>query len=231
VSARKSFVCIGHRGASGTEPENTLRSIRRALELGADGVEIDVRLIEGELIVFHDSRLNRTTNGKGYVARKSFAALRALDAGLGEQIPTLREVCQTVNRRGFINIELKGRGTALPTAAVLRELIGREGWEPAHFLVSSFLRRELRTFREADPITPVGLLLARPTRLFLGQARALQASAIHPPLKHTNKRLIEMAHQNGLRVLVYTVNEPASLARMRALGVDGVFTDFPERVK
>lgn len=229
MSAGKPFVCIGHRGASGTEPENTLRSIRRALELGADGIEIDVRMAEGELLVFHDSRLNRTTNGKGYFYRKSLAALRALDAGQGEQIPTLGEVCETIARRAFLNIELKGRGTALPTAAFLRGLIGHDGWKPEHFLVSSFLRRELKAFREADPITPIGLLLTRPTRLFLRQARALGASTIHPPLRHTNQRLVEMAHQNGIRVFVYTVNEPSSIERMRALGVDGIFTDFPDR--
>src|SRR5947208_10529090 len=83
------LLCIGHRGACGHEPENTLRSIRRALELGAQGVEIDVRFVDGELVVFHDARLERTTNGRGQLARKSFADLRALDAGLGERIPTL----------------------------------------------------------------------------------------------------------------------------------------------
>ena len=80
----RDFLCIGHRGAAGWEPENTLRSIRRALELGAHGIEIDVRLVDGELIVFHDARLERTTNGRGVVARKKLADLRALDAGLGD---------------------------------------------------------------------------------------------------------------------------------------------------
>jgi glycerophosphoryl diester phosphodiesterase len=224
------MLCIGHRGASGTEPENTLRSIRSALELGAGAVEIDVRLVRGELLVFHDARLDRTTNGHGLFARKPLDYLRSLDAGLGEQIPTLREVCATVARRGFINIELKGRRTAGPTATLLRELIAEQGWKHEHFLVSSFLRRELRAFREADGgHTPLGLLLARPTRLFLRQARLLGAVSVHPPLRYTNARLVERAHEHGLRVYVYTVNEPAALERMRALGVDGVFTDFPER--
>ena len=105
----RPFLCIGHRGACGHEPENTLRSIRRALELGAHGVEIDVRLVHGELLVMHDAKLDRTTNGRGYLARKSLEVLRALDAGQGERIPTLREVFETVHRRAFINIELKGR--------------------------------------------------------------------------------------------------------------------------
>lgn len=224
------MICIGHRGACGTEPENTLRSVRRALEMGADGVEIDVRLVEGELVVIHDARLERTTNGQGRVSSKSFAALRALDAGEGERIPVLREICDAVARRGFINIELKGAGTAQPTARLVRELIEQGGWRPEQFLVSSFLRRELRRFRVADEgRTPLGLLLARPTRLFLAQARALGAQTVHPPLRHTNERLVTRAHAEGLRVYVYTVNRPTDYARMKELGVDGVFTDFPER--
>src|SRR6187455_3135798 len=92
------FLCIGHRGACGHEPENTLRSVRRALELGAHGIEIDVHYVHGELLVIHDAKLERTTNGRGYISRKSLADLRALDAGQGERIPTLREVFETVNR-------------------------------------------------------------------------------------------------------------------------------------
>src|SRR4029453_18194831 len=103
------FLCIGHRGACGHEPENTLRSIRRALELRVDGIEIDVRLAGGELVVLHDARVDRTTNGHGYVFRKSLRELRLLDAGKGERIPTLREVFETVDRHAFINVELKGR--------------------------------------------------------------------------------------------------------------------------
>src|SRR3954464_9724202 len=99
------LLCIGHRGACGHEPENTLRSVRRALELGAHGIEIDVYFVDGEIIVIHDAKLERTTNGKGYVARKSLAYLRSLDAGKGERIPTLRQVFDTVDRRAFINIE------------------------------------------------------------------------------------------------------------------------------
>lgn len=106
------MICFGHRGACGHEPENTLRSVRRALELGADGIEVDVHLADGRLVVIHDDTLNRTTNGTGPVAEKSFACLRSLNAGQGERIPTLEEVFDTVNRRAIVNIELKGLGTA-----------------------------------------------------------------------------------------------------------------------
>ncbi len=222
------LLCIGHRGACGHEPENTLRSVRRALDLRADGIEIDVYFVDGELVVIHDAKLERTTNGHGYVARKSFPALRALDAGRGEIIPTLREVFETVNRAAFINIELKGKRTASPVTALIREFVVRHGWRYEDFLVSSFNRRELRAV--GDPKIPVGLLLTRPTRLYALSARRVRASAVNPAARFVNARFVEDAHRRGLRVFAYTVNAPAEIARLRRLGVDGVFTDFPERV-
>ncbi len=223
------LLSIGHRGARGHEPENTLRSIRRALELGADGVEIDVWLADGELVVIHDAKLDRTTNGHGYLSRKTFAQLRALDAGGGERIPTLREVFETVDRRAFINIELKGRRTAAPVAALIREYLEQREWTPDRFLVSSFHRRELKQIN--DPRIRIGMLCARPTPLYHLSARRLGAWSIHPALRHTTRRFVEDAHRRGFRIFPYTVNEPADIARMAALGVDGVFTDFPERVR
>ncbi len=223
-----ALLCIGHRGACGHEPENTLRSIRRALDLGADGVEIDVRFVDGELIVFHDARLERMTNGRGYVSRKRFADLRALDAGKGERIPTLREVFETVDRRAFINIELKGRATAGPVEALIREFVERHGWTHEHFVVSSFHHRELRAIR--DPQIRIGLLLTRPSRLYSVSARRVRAWSVHPALRYVTAHFVEDAHRRGWRVFVYTVNAPADLERMRVLKVDGVFSDFPERV-
>jgi glycerophosphoryl diester phosphodiesterase len=227
-SFMSGLLCIGHRGACGHEPENTLRSVRRALELGAHGIEIDVYFVDGELIVIHDAKLDRTTNGKGYVARKSFAHLRSLDAGKGELIPTLHEVFETVDRRAFINIELKGRRTAKPVAKLIAEYVATKGWRYEDFLVSSFNRGELRAID--DPRIPIGLLLTRPSRLYALSARRVRASAVNPAARFVNARFVEDAHRRGLRIFAYTVNTPAEIARLRRLGVDGVFTDFPERV-
>lgn len=222
------LACIGHRGAAGHEPENTLRSVRRALALGAQGIEIDVRLVEGELIVLHDATLQRTTNGRGSAARRTFAQLRALDAGAGERIPTLREIFEAVERRAFINVELKGRGTAGPVEALIGEFVEQRGWTHADFLVSSFHRGELRAI--TDPRIPIGLLLTRPTRLSALSARRVRASVVSPALRFVTRRFVEDAHRRGFRVFVHTVNEPRDIERMREFGVDGVFTDFPERV-
>lgn len=221
------FLCIGHRGACGHEPENTLRSVRRALELGAHGIEIDVYYVDGQLIVIHDAKLQRTTNGRGYVMRKTFAQLRALDAGRGEQIPTLGEIFDTVNQRAFINIELKGRRTAGPVAALIAEYVAKHHWRYEDFLVSSFNRRELRAV--PDPRIPIGLLLTRPTRLYGLSARRVRASVVNPAVRWVTAKFVDDAHRRGLRVFPYTANTPTEIARLKRLGVDGIFTDFPER--
>ncbi len=224
----RAMICIGHRGACGHEPENTVRSVRRALEFGAQGIEIDVYFVDGELIVIHDAKLDRTTNGTGYVARKTFAHLRTLDAGKGEQIPTLREVFDAVQRRAFINIELKGARTAKPVSALIGDYIKQHGWQYEDFLVSSFNRSELRAV--SDPRIPIGLLLTRPTRLYGLSARRVRASSVNPAARYVSAKFVEDAHRRGLRVFPYTVNAPAEIDRLRHAGVDGVFSDFPERV-
>ena len=221
------LLCIGHRGACGHEPENTLRSVRRALELGAHGIEVDVRTVDGELVVIHDATLNRTTNGRGYIARKSFIELRELDAGHGERIPTLREVFETIDRRAFINVELKGRRTVGMVCALIEEFVGTWGWSYDDFLVSSFHRRELAQITNRQ--IRIGLLLARPSLLYHFTSRRLRAWSVNVALRYTSQPFVEDAHRRGLKVFVYTVNAPADISRMHAIGVDGIFTDYPER--
>lgn len=220
------MLCIGHRGACGHEPENTLRSVRRALEMGADGVEIDVYALEGELIVIHDSTLDRTTNGSGPLRRQTLAHVRGLDAGGGERIPLLREVLDMVNRRALVNIELKGPRTAAPVRALLEDYLAR-GWSPAEFLVSSFRRAELAQLRDSG--LPIGILFPRSARLFRRIARALGASSIHVPLAHATPRLVSRVHADGRKLFVYTVNARPEMERMRQIGVDGIFSDYPDR--
>ncbi|MGC3991858.1 MAG: glycerophosphodiester phosphodiesterase family protein [Chthoniobacteraceae bacterium] len=225
MKSEHPFLIIGHRGARGLEPENTLRGIRRALELGVGAIEIDVQLVEGELVVIHDATLNRTTNGRGRVARKKFAALRLLDAGQGEKIPTLAEVFDTVNRRALINVELKGRKTAKPVAALIEQYVARHGWQYEDFVVSSFRRPELKAL--AGGSIPLAVLFARRARGFARLAAGLGAMAINPSLRFVTEKLVKKAHASGLKVYVYTVNAREEIERLKAWGVDGVFTDYP----
>ncbi len=150
---------IGHRGAMGHAPENTLLSIEKAMELGASWIEVDVQAADGRLIVFHDIRLERITNGTGYVSEQRFSYLRSLDAGAGQIIPTLDEVFERIGQRVGINIELKGPNTAAPVA----EQIGRQlsqGWDRDRILVSSFNHPELMTFKTICPNIDIGPLVA-----------------------------------------------------------------------
>src|SRR5260370_42354889 len=149
---------FGHRGASGHEPENTVRSVRRALELGADGIEVDVYFADGQLVGIHDDTLERTTNGHGRVMQKSFAYLRSLDAGLGEKIHTLPEIFDAVNRRAVINVELKGPHTAAPVVALITGYVNRHGWRFDDFLVSSFDHAQLREAKQLCPEIRIGAL-------------------------------------------------------------------------
>lgn len=222
--------CFGHRGAAGHEPENTLRSVRRALELGADGIEVDVYFVDGQLIVIHDATLRRTTNGSGRVANKSFAQLRALDAGLGERIPTLPEVFDAISHRAVINVELKGRHTAAPVAALIEDYVQCRGWRWDEFLVSSFDHAQLQQARKLAPALRTGALISRVPRGLAAFAEKLGASSVNPSRHCVTPALVADAHRRGMKVFVFTVNEPKDIARMAVLGVDGVFSDFPERV-
>ena len=193
--------------------------------MGAGGVEIDVHCLDGEIIVIHDSRLNRTTNGSGPLRRHTLAAVRHLDAGMGERVPLLREVLDAVQRRALVNIELKGRGTAVPVLKLLREYTVHRGWMPSDFLISSFHRTELRLLRGAG--FPVGILFARSARLFRPLARALGAWSVHVPLSQVTPGLVARVHADDRKLLVFTVNSPADMERLEKMGVDGIFTDYP----
>lgn len=229
MSTNRLF-CFGHRGAAGHEPENTLRSVRKALDLGADGIEVDVYFVDGELVVIHDATLQRTTNGSGRVADKSFAQLRALDAGRGEQIPTLAEVFDTVAHRAVINVELKGPRTAAPVAMLVSDYVQRRGWRWEEFLVSSFDHKQLKEAQRCAPALRIGALINRVPPDHAAFAERLGAYAVNPNRLCVTRALVTDAHKRGLNVFVFTVNEPKDIARMKAFDVDGVFSDFPGRV-
>jgi glycerophosphoryl diester phosphodiesterase len=195
--------------------------------MGADGVEIDVHCLEGELIVIHASRLDRTTDGSGLLRHHTLAQIRGLDAGKGERIPLLGEVLDTVNRRALVNIELKGRRTATPVLALLRDYTTRRGWAPTDFLVSSFHHTELRQLRGCG--FPIGILFAHSPHRFRPLARSLEAWSIHVPLGHVSPDLVSRVHADGRKLFVYTVNARADMDRMQEMGVDGIFSDFPDR--
>lgn len=221
---------IGHRGAMGLAPENTLMSFRKALELGVDGVEFDVQNIDGNLLVFHDDTLERTTNGKGLLLDHSVDYLRSLDAGQGEKIPFLHEVIELIDIDTFINIELKG----LRTASLVMELVkllDKDRYKKENFIISSYLFSELFLVRQLDSDIQIGVIADEQPDVALSFARDVNAYSFHPSLSLVSKELVEQVHQEGMLLYVHTVNDPENIAKVKSMGADGVFTDYPDRVR
>lgn len=226
----EDFLCIGHRGARGHAPENTLLSIDTGIRLGADMIEFDVQRCEDQLVVIHDPRLERTTNGKGRVEDARFDYLRGLDAGQGQQVPTLQEVLDLVEARVSVNVEIKSAGgTAGRVATVLREALA-DGWSASQFLVSSFHLPELYEFKQAVPEIPIAALVCGVPLDWAACAAELGAHALNVSGEFADVRLLQDAHSRGIKVYVYTVNHPDDIRTLRDAGFDGVFSDYPDRV-
>ena len=225
---------IGHRGASGECPEDTLAAFDRALEQGADALELDVRLsADGVPVVIHDQTVDRTTDGSGAVRELPLSDLRALDAGRGEQIPTLDEVLDRYRGTPLI-VEVKAPEAGVPIA----RLLDRHG-AAGRVLVGSFERAALRPFGGDSYLRAAGRretawfwMTSRFRRAPLNtRYRALTVPEHHGRLRVVDRSFVGTARRRGLPVHVWTVNEIDTARRLRALGVSGVITDFPARLR
>ena len=217
---------IGHRGAAGHAPENTLAAIQKGIALGVNSVEIDVRrTADGVLVVLHDATVNRTTNGKGRVDRMCLRDIKKLDAGDGEHIPTLEEVFKVVEGKTGLILELKIRGAAQQTAEAVREAGFRDS-----VIYASFLHDELQHVQTVDPDASLMVLFGGLSRASV--ARAVKYGSSCAGLRHekATRGLVESFHRSGLRVFVYTADAPSDIQRALSLGVDGVISNFPERI-
>jgi glycerophosphoryl diester phosphodiesterase len=229
---RAAPILIGHRGARGLAPENTLLALDAGIAAGCPWLEFDVqRHRDGHLFLLHDLTLERTTEGHGIAALHDWYALRMLDAGAKQHIPTLDEALDLIDQRARVNIEIKTwDGTALAVAECLKARLA-EGVAPEQFLVSSFHLPELYEFKQALPQVPVGVLLCGVPLDWAASATELQAAALNQSAEFVDARLVADAKARGLAVNVYTVNDVAEYERLAAMGVDAVFTDFPDRLR
>jgi len=227
--APANLICFAHRGASGYEPENTIRSFTRALELGATWIECDIRVVQGELVIFHDRTVGRLTGASGTVSDLDLATLRSLKVKGTEPIPLLSELVELARGRASLQLELKGAGTGEPTARYLNTLL-EQGWRPESFIISSFDHEELAACKRIAPAIPIGILLYGYPVNTPEIARALGAHSVHLNLEMVTPKRVNALHHAGYKVFVYTVNELSDIQAMRAIGVDGVFSDFPDRV-
>jgi glycerophosphoryl diester phosphodiesterase len=227
----KNILVIGHRGVKGHLAENTLPSIDKALELGVDGVEIDIfRCASGELVVFHDQTLDQLTNATGYIEQLELDSIRNIEVLNGFTIPTFEEVMNLIDGRVVLNVELKGAQTALLTNALLQEYFKKEVWSPDKILISSFNWEELRLFHEVNTEVPIAVLTEDDPLDAIPVAKSLNAVAINPNFKSLNKYNVSKIKEASLQLFPWTVNQPEDIASLIDLGVDGIITDFPERV-
>ena len=220
-----SILKIGHRGAKGHKPENTLVSFEKAIDLNVDGVELDVHLSsDGKLIVIHDGTIDRTTNGKGLV--NQFTASELQKHG----IPTLTEVLDLANRQCFVNIELKGIGTEKPVIELIEHYILYKKWFYNDFLVSSFDWKMLEDVHFLDPRIRIGLLTEDAIEEAVAFAKKIKAFSIHPDYVLLSKENVALMQDNGFEVYPWTVNSIEDIQKIKSFNVNGIISDLPDKI-
>ena len=229
----KTFFVWAHRGASVMAPENTLAAFAAAEDAGADGIELDVHLSrDGVPVVIHDVTVDRTTSGRGAVARLNLTDLRRLDAGswfsprfAGELVPTLEEVLHWAEGRLRLNLEVKEHAAG---RAIL-ELLPR--YPRARVLISSFDHKLLAALRQVDPALPLGFLVESIFwRGAVRRAVSAGAESLNPRYDLISRPLLTACRRHGLAVYPWTVDAPRQIAGLARLGVDGIFTNDPLQV-
>ncbi|MFX1394518.1 MAG: glycerophosphodiester phosphodiesterase [Promethearchaeota archaeon] len=232
----KKVIIIGHRGANKIAPENTLKSFQKAIDLGADYIEFDIhKSKDGEIVVIHDSNTFATTGHEGLINRMTLEELKKLDCGDGEQIPTLRETIKLVKNKIGLQIEIKAKGIADHLVAILREeeLIGSS-------IISSLQHSELLKIKKIEPILKIATLEPIITRWkndwsYLGgiinNAIKYNCYAIHPRYQLVNHKFIDFAHNNDLKINIWTINSKAAIKKYIKMGVDGIITDDISKAK
>lgn len=231
------MLIIGHRGASGHAPENTLAAFKKAVALGATFIETDLQLSrDARFVAIHNDSVDRTTNGQGKVHDQTLAALRRLDAGswfgsefAGERIPTLEEILEFSKKNDVVfYLELKPSGSWGGEHALIGAL--RESGEVARSVVISFDPAILANLRKIEPTLMTGVLydgqLADPLKaaVDVGARQVVVRGDLVTPL------MIEQARKRDLQVVCWTVNHPAHIRLLMAAGVDGIMSDYPDRL-
>ena len=222
------MLIIGHRGAAGLAPENTLESIEAAVQAGSDIVEFDVRLTrDNVLVLMHDSRLLRTHGSKDAVANLTLQSLRERTAT--QPVPSLKEVLDRFYGKVLLNIELKSRGSGEQVIKLLKKHYVKKAADWDNILISSLKAGELLRIRRLAPHANLAMLHRQNPFLFVAYHRFIKFTAIGFHRLHLNPLAIETAKRAGLFTYTYTVNRPAAAARLEAQGIDGIVTNYPNK--
>ena len=224
---------IGHRGAKGYVAENTYESISKAIELGVDGIEIDVfKCASGELVLFHDKNLQELTGESGFIENLTIKELENFLVLGKYKIPTLTDVLTRIEEPLFVNIELKGLNTAKAASQIIADLSKNTSWTIENFIISSFNWGELEQFRSIDKNTPVGVLVSKSMSIneAIEFGKRINAQAIHPNFKLLNDKAVKKIKNNGFKIYTWTVNDEDDISFMKKLKVDGIISDYPDRI-
>ncbi len=214
---------IGHRGARAYEPENTLRSFKKAVESGVNAVELDVRQTkDGEIVVIHDAKVDRTTDGKGVVGELTLEEIRHFSADKGEKIPTLEEAFDFLDKKVKILVELKETGLEEKVLNLVRDKRLEK-----NVIVVSFLEDALAKVRELDDEIETGLIYVRHKNP-IKAALELKAKYLLSLYRFTHSANVRKAHEKGLKVIVWTINKQEEVPDYVKKGVDGIASDRPD---
>lgn len=216
---------IGHRGAKGYAPENTLASFQKAIQMGVDGIELDVHLSsDSKVMVIHDETINRTTSGSGFV--KDFSSKELEQLG----IPTLASVFDLADKKCFVNVELKIYETADKAAGLIENLVSKKGWDYEQIIVSSFDWNALQQVHFLNDKIKIGVLTHTDLDLALAFAKFIKAYSVHPYYHLLTAENVAQMQSKNFKVYPWTINEPEDIIFVQSLQVDGIITDFPDRL-
>ena len=214
---------VGHRGARAYAPENTLASFKKALEIGVDAIELDVRKTkDNQLVVIHDADVKRTTDGEGLVSELTLAQVKGFSAEGGEKIPTLAEALDFLDKKVKVLIELKEAGVEEQVLSIVCE----RGLEK-NVVIISFLEEALKKVRELNKSIETGLIYAKHSNP-IKAALELKANYLVALYRFTHTATVQKAHENGLKVIVWTINTPEEAQEYAKKGVDGIASDKPD---
>lgn len=249
---KKDFKIIGHKGAAGYAPENTLASLQVAMDMGVDMIEIDVHMTkDGEVVVFHDEDISRTTNGTGKIHELTLAEVKELDAGswfspkyAGEKVPTLREAIELVHGNADILIDIKSKGHEFYDnfAEVIVDIIDEREDNKEWCIVQSYEQEYLEhAYARDSTIKMKKLMMGEDESMlfsFYLNSKSFMTNrnkhhffeTINPHYSTLSQRRIFRLHAKGYKVHTYVVNEPIEMVKMLNMAVDGIITDYPDRL-
>ncbi len=222
---------IWHRWASWYMSENTLGSFQKAIDLWVDMIELDVYICKSwEAVVIHDNLLNRTTNGFGYVEEMDLNDLKSLDAWNWEKIPILEEVLDLIDKKCIVNIELKWENTFNKISEILLKYMDKFAWNKEHFMISSFRHNDLLEFNKLISDIKLWALIGHLPLDNSFSFTKLPYYSLNLDKSFISKEFVIDAHNNWFKVLVYTVDDVTEIDKMKKIGVDGIFSNYPDKI-